>query len=262
MVGMGGELVWRGGSARWRGSDGRRLGVEVWARAQSARRGWWRAGAEQRWAASWCGGVGAFTGGAAMGGALVSRGGGVYWRGSHRRRLGVEGWRRALARQRWAASWCGGVRVFTGWAAMGGALVSSGGGVSWRGSHRRRLGVEGWWRALAGQRWAASWCGGVGACTGGAAMGGAVVSRGGRERSRDRDEQRVGVEGWGRAQSGQRWAARWCGGVGASVVGAQGLVACRGGQQLASSDGRRPRGRVGAGSAGWRYVTGHRVETG
>jgi len=103
---------------------------------------------------------------------------------------------------------------------------------------------------------AARWCGGVGAsvvgaqgllvCRGGAEMGGALVLRGGDERSRragvadvqarGRDQQRIGVAGWGRAQSArrdwcragvrQRWAASWCGAEGLSAVGAQGLVAC------------------------------------
>ena len=57
---------------------------------------------------------------------------------------------------------------------------------------------------MAGQRWAASWCGGVGAFTVGAAMGGALVARGAGERSRDGDGRLLGVEGWGRAQSARR----------------------------------------------------------
>jgi len=186
--------------------------------------------AGQRRAASWCRGVGAFTGGTAMGGVLVWKGGGVYCRGSHRRRLGVEGWRPALAGQRWAAYWCGGVGasavgaqglvVSRGGAAMGGALVWRGGGVYCTGSHRGRLGVEGWRRALAGHRWVASWCEGVEAFTGGAAMGAALVSRGAGAYWRDSDGRRLGLEGWGRLLSGQPSGASRCGGVAASTGGA------------------------------------------
>ena len=56
------------------------------------------------------------------------------------------------------------------------------------------------------------------------------------------DERLVGVEGWGGPQSErrgwcharvrQRLAARWCGGMGVSAVGADGLVPCRAGAAM------------------------------
>jgi len=147
-----------------------------------------------------------------MGSVLVWRGGGVHWRGSDGRRVGVEGWGRSLGGQPLGASSSGGVAASTGAAAMGSVLVWRGGGAYWRGSDGRRVDVEWWGRLLPGQPSAASWCGGVAVSTGGAAMGGALVSRvgaftggaaigvvlvwrGGGEHWRGSDGQRLGVEG-------------------------------------------------------------------